>query len=88
MMTYLLSKSYMSACRFAYGRIVALPGKRLRVLKPGGYVRVAVPDGFHPDPAYIEMGRPGGYGTGSPGFEGRTLFLMSGTIGCPESIAA
>lgn len=34
-------------------------------LKPGGYLRVAVPDGFHPDPAYIEGVRPGGSGPGA-----------------------
>jgi len=34
-------------------------------LKPGGYLRVAVPDGFHPDPEYVEWVRPGGTGPGS-----------------------
>jgi predicted SAM-dependent methyltransferase len=34
-------------------------------LKPGGYLRVAVPDGLHPDPAYIEKVRPGGTGMGA-----------------------
>ena len=34
-------------------------------LKPGGYLRVAVPDGFHPDPRYIEWVRPGGIGPGA-----------------------
>lgn len=33
-----------------------------RFLKKGGYIRVAVPDGHHPDPAYIEGVRPGGSG--------------------------
>jgi predicted SAM-dependent methyltransferase len=28
-------------------------------LKPGGYLRVAVPDGFHPDPRYIDEVKPG-----------------------------
>src|SRR3984957_4728120 len=36
-------------------------------LKPGGYLRVAVPDGFHPDPAYIEWVRVGGNGPGADG---------------------
>lgn len=36
-----------------------------RFLKPGGYIRVAVPDGFHPDPGYIEWVRPGGNGLGA-----------------------
>ena len=34
-------------------------------LAPGGYLRVAVPDGLHPDPAYIESVRPGGTGGGA-----------------------
>jgi predicted SAM-dependent methyltransferase len=34
-------------------------------LKPGGFLRVAVPDGFHPDPAYIEYVKPGGHGAGA-----------------------
>ncbi len=37
----------------------------LRFLKPGGYLRVAVPDGFHPDPSYIEWVRVGGNGPGA-----------------------
>lgn len=35
-----------------------------RFLRPGGYLRVAVPDGFHPDPAYIDWVKPGGVGPG------------------------
>lgn len=31
----------------------------------GGRLRIAVPDGFHPDPEYIEYVRPGGTGLGS-----------------------
>jgi len=34
-------------------------------LKPGGYLRVAVPDGRHPDPGYIEWVKPGGVGAGA-----------------------
>jgi predicted SAM-dependent methyltransferase len=34
-------------------------------LRPGGYLRVAVPDGLHPDPEYIEHVRPGGSGAGA-----------------------
>lgn len=33
-------------------------------LKPGGYLRVAVPDGYHPDPVYREWSRVGGKGPG------------------------
>ncbi|NQT22052.1 MAG: methyltransferase domain-containing protein [Candidatus Omnitrophica bacterium] len=36
-----------------------------RYLKPGGYLRVAVPDGLHPDLDYIERVRPGGFGYSS-----------------------
>lgn len=32
---------------------------RFRYLRPGGYLRLAVPDGNHPDPNFIEMVRPG-----------------------------
>ena len=34
-------------------------------LKPSGYLRVAVPDGFHPDPKYIERVKVGGTGPGA-----------------------
>jgi predicted SAM-dependent methyltransferase len=36
-----------------------------RYLKPGGYLRVAVPDGLHPDPAYIDHVKIGGTGAGA-----------------------
>jgi predicted SAM-dependent methyltransferase len=29
-------------------------------LRPGGYLRVAVPDGLHPNPTYLEWVKPGG----------------------------
>lgn len=34
-------------------------------LKPGGFLRIAVPDGFHASPEYIERVRPGGTGEGA-----------------------
>jgi predicted SAM-dependent methyltransferase len=34
-------------------------------LRDGCYIRVAVPDGFHPNPTYIEWVRPGGSGAGA-----------------------
>ncbi|MCF8069587.1 MAG: glycosyltransferase [Desulfobacterales bacterium] len=34
-------------------------------LLPGGYLRIAVPDGFHPDKTYINYTKPGGFGGGS-----------------------
>jgi len=36
-----------------------------KYLRPGGYLRVAVPDGCHPDAAYIAHVRPGGAGPGA-----------------------
>ncbi len=37
----------------------------LEFLQPGGYLRLAVPDGLHPDDAYREWVRPGGSGAGA-----------------------
>jgi predicted SAM-dependent methyltransferase len=37
----------------------------LQHLRPGGHLRVAVPDGLHPDPRYVEAVRPGGSGAGA-----------------------
>ena len=34
-------------------------------LEKGGTVRIAVPDGFHPNPEYINMVKPGGFGEGA-----------------------
>jgi predicted SAM-dependent methyltransferase len=34
-------------------------------LKKGGYLRIAVPDGFHPDPNYINYVKLGGCGPGA-----------------------
>ncbi len=36
-----------------------------RFLKKGGRLRIAVPDGFHPNPSYIEHVKPGGIGPGA-----------------------
>ena len=36
-----------------------------KYLRPGGYLRVAVPDGLHPSPAYREAVRVGGSGAGA-----------------------
>lgn len=36
-----------------------------KYLKPGGYFRIAVPDGFHPSAEYIDCVRPGGIGAGA-----------------------
>lgn len=34
-------------------------------LKPGGYIRIAVPDGLHPDQNYIDEVKAGGSGSGA-----------------------
>lgn len=36
-----------------------------KFLKPGGYLRVAVPDGLHPESSYIGWVKPGGTGAGA-----------------------
>lgn len=33
-----------------------------RFLRPGGRLRISVPDGFNPDPSYIALAEPGGRG--------------------------
>lgn len=45
----------------------ALRAARLcfRYMRPGGRLRVAVPDGFHPQSEYIEAVKPGGNGPGA-----------------------
>jgi len=44
-------------------------------LMPGGRLRIAVPDGNHPDPKYIEYVRPGGIGPGCD--DHKHLFTVS-----------
>lgn len=36
-----------------------------RYLAPGGRIRIAVPDGYHPNPDYIASVKPGGTGVGA-----------------------
>ncbi len=38
----------------------------LRYLAPEGHLRIAVPDGFHPDPGYIDWVKPNGTGPSAP----------------------
>jgi predicted SAM-dependent methyltransferase len=44
-------------------------------LRPGGYIRVAVPDGNHPYPGYVENVRPGGIGAGA--FDHKVLYTFT-----------
>lgn len=37
----------------------------LEFLKPGGYLRIAVPDGYNPNQAYLDYVKPGGNGSGA-----------------------
>lgn len=52
----------------------------LPYLKPGGLLRIAVPDAFHPDKNYSDWVRPGGTGPGSDShhvfYNHRTLSAM------------
>ena len=52
----------------------ALKGASLcyKYLKAGGYLRVGVPDGLHPDPSYIQHVKPGGTGPGA--YDHKRLF--------------
>lgn len=56
-------------------------------LRPGGYLRIAVPDGHHPDPAYIRYVEPGGTAGGiGPGghqvlYTRETLTTLLETVG-------
>jgi predicted SAM-dependent methyltransferase len=44
---------------------LAAAARCCRYLRPGGHLRIAVPDGLHPDPNYIAAVRPGGSGPGA-----------------------
>lgn len=41
-------------------------------LEKGGVLRIATPDGFNPNPDYIDMVKPGGYGAGA--FDHKLLY--------------
>jgi predicted SAM-dependent methyltransferase len=49
-------------------------GMCFRYLKPGGYLRLAVPDGFHPDPVYQGWVKVGGAGEGLPDNDHKVLY--------------
>ena len=46
-----------------------------KFLKPGGYLRVAVPDGLNPNSSYIDQVRPGGTGPGAD--DHKVLYVYS-----------
>jgi predicted SAM-dependent methyltransferase len=43
-------------------------------LKPGGYIRIAVPDGLHPSPEYLSWVRPGGATPGQLSNDHKVLY--------------
>jgi predicted SAM-dependent methyltransferase len=43
-------------------------------LRPGGYLRIAVPDGLHPNPTYLEWVKVGGALPGQPGNDHKALY--------------
>jgi predicted SAM-dependent methyltransferase len=45
-----------------------------KYLRPGGYLRVAVPDGLHPDPTYRQWVKVGGALPGQPGNDHKVLY--------------
>jgi predicted SAM-dependent methyltransferase len=45
-----------------------------RYLKPGGYLRLAVPDGYNPDPVYHGWVKVGGEGQGQRGNDHKVLY--------------
>jgi predicted SAM-dependent methyltransferase len=51
---HLTEKEGIKAAKYSY-----------KYLKRKGYVRVAVPDGFHPNPEYLNWVKPGGSGDGA-----------------------
>lgn len=52
-------------------------------LAPGGRIRIAVPDGLHPDKDYIDQVKPGGYGDGAD--DHKQLFNYRSLTGHLES---
>lgn len=50
-----------------------------KYLRPGGWLRLAVPDGFNPDPDYRERVRPGGTG---PGADDHKVLYTHESLGC------
>ena len=61
-----------------------------KYLAPGGYIRVAVPDGLHPDESYIDYVKPGGWGAGSDDhqvlYTYRTLQTVFASVGFEISL--
>jgi predicted SAM-dependent methyltransferase len=45
-----------------------------RYLKPGGYLRIAVPDGLHPDPIYLQWVKVGGASPGQLANDHKVLY--------------
>ena len=54
-------------------------------LKPGGYARIAVPDGYHPDPVYQQWVRVGGAWVGQLSNDHRVLYTHETLVSLFES---
>lgn len=52
----------------------------LEFLRPGGHLRIAVPDGLNPDPAYREHVRPGGTGSGADDHKMLYTYVTLGSL--------
>jgi predicted SAM-dependent methyltransferase len=55
----------------------------MRHLSDDGYLRIAVPDGLHPDPAYIDWVKPNGTGPSAPAH--KVLYNYRSILDCLES---
>lgn len=66
-------------------QIAAAFSNSYKFLRSGGHLRIAVPDGYHPDTSYIEMVKPGGRGSGAEDhkqlFNYQTLSSQLGKVG-------
>ncbi len=54
-------------------------------LKPGGYARIAVPDGYHPDPVYRQWVRVGGAFVGQRDNDHKVLYTHETLVALFES---
>jgi predicted SAM-dependent methyltransferase len=78
----LLAEHVWEHLTFEEGRRAA--AQCYKYLKPGGYLRVAVPDGQNPNPDYLEFVRPGGSGPGAD--DHKTLHTLQSLRELLESV--
>jgi predicted SAM-dependent methyltransferase len=63
--------------------LIAANALAFKYLQQGGCLRIAVPDGLHPDPGYIERVKPGG--TGPAADDHKRLFTHATLAACLEA---